>query len=120
MHLRIFILHYITVPVFVTTIVNILVLCFLQLTYNASDMIGPSVTVYLLECKSPVMLPVEQAVDTALSVLRSTTTAELFYRQHAWDTVRSYLVASINLDDDEHMQMYFFTHPRFVSDPGEL
>ena len=96
-----------------TTMMTVLV-CFLQLTYNAWDMIGPSVTVYLQECKSPVLLPVEQAVETALSALRSTTTAELFYRQHAWDTVRSYLVASINLEDDEHMQTYFFTHPRFA------
>jgi len=83
-------------------------------------MIGLSVTVYLQECKSPVMLPVEQTVDTALSVLRSTTTVELFYRQHAWDAVRSYLVASINLNDDEHMQTYFFTHPRYVHWPGVL
>ena len=89
-----------------------LVLCFLQLTYNASDMIGPSVTVYLQECKSPVMLPVEQAIETALIVLRSTTTVEMFYRQHAWKMVRSYLVASVNLEDDEHLQTYFFTHPR--------
>ena len=77
-------------------------------------MIGPSVTIYLQECKSPVMLPVEQAVETALSVLRSTTTADVFYRQHAWDAVRSYLVASINLDDDEQTQTYLFTHPKFV------
>jgi len=75
-------------------------------------MIGPSVTVYLQECKSPIMLPTEQAIETALSVLRSTTSAELFYRQHAWDAVRCYLVASVSLDDDEQLQTYFFTHPR--------
>jgi len=85
-----------------------------QLTYNASDMIGPSVTVYLQECKSPVMLPVEQTMDTALVVLRAAATTELFYRQHAWDAVRCYLVASVNLDDDEQMQTCFFTHPRCV------
>jgi len=85
-----------------------------QLMYNASDMIGPSVTVYLQECKSPIMLPVEQAMDTALGVLRAAATTELFYRQHAWDAVRCYLVASISLDDDEQMQTYFFTHPRSV------
>jgi len=58
------------------------------------------------------MLPVEQTVETALAVLRATSTAELFYRQHAWDAVRCYLVASINLDDGEQMQTYFFTHSR--------
>jgi len=36
--------------------------------YNASDMIGPSMTVYLQECKSPIVLPVEQSIDTALSL----------------------------------------------------
>lgn len=60
------------------------------------------------------MLPTEQAIETALSVLRSTTSAELFYRQHAWDAVRCYLVASVSLDDDEQLQTYFFTHPRCV------
>ena len=75
-------------------------------------MIGPSVTVYLHDCKSPILLPVEQTVDTALSVLRATTSADLFYRQNAWNAVRCYLVASINFDDDEPMQTFFFTHPR--------
>jgi len=78
-------------------------------------MMGPSVTFYLQECKPPVVLPVEHAVDTALGVLRSTTTTELFYREHAWDTVRSYLVASVSLEDDEQMQMYFFRHPTYGS-----
>ena len=83
--------------------------------YNASDIIGPSMTIYLQECKSPIMLPVEQSIDTALGVLRTAATTEPFYRQHAWDAVRCYLVASVNLDDDEHMQTYFFTHPRSVA-----
>jgi len=59
------------------------------------------------------MLPAEQVIETALSVLRLTTSVELFYRQHAWDAVRCYLVASVSLGDDEQMQTYFFTHPRF-------
>ena len=54
------------------------------------------------------MLPVENAVETALTVLKSSTT-DTFYRQNAWDLIRTFLVASISLDDDQQkMKSLFF------------
>jgi transformation/transcription domain-associated protein len=57
------------------------------------------------------MLPVESAIDVAFNVFKSPT-AEAFYRQSAWELIRCFLIASMNLDDDFQKLNHLFFNVR--------
>jgi len=83
----------------------------LQLNYDDSETIGPCMTIYLQDCKTPVMLPVESSIEAAFNVLKSPS-VETFYRQSAWDLIRCFLIACISLEDDLQKMNYLFCNAR--------
>ncbi len=81
----------------------------LQLNYNTNESSGPSVAVQFKDTKTPVSLPVEKAIDVAFDALKSSNT-EAYYRRQAWEVIKCYLVATMNLEDDKQTLMHLFNH----------
>ncbi|CAH1788418.1 unnamed protein product [Owenia fusiformis] len=84
-----------------------------SLTYNERETVGPCITVYFQDVKTPISLPVEKSIEVALGALKSSST-EAFYRKQAWDMIRCYLVSMMNLEDDKQALTQLFTHPSFT------
>ena len=80
-----------------------------QLQFNLRETVGPCVTVYFQDCKTPVQLPSEKSIEVALTALKSSST-DTYYRKHAWEVIKCYLVATMNLDDDKQALTHLFTH----------
>ena len=84
---------------------------FLQLNYNENESVGPCVTVYFQESKTPIALPVESTIEAALNMLKNPN-CELFYRKQAWEVIRGFLAATMSLDEDQNLLSHLFLHPR--------
>ena len=84
-------------------------LFYIQLNYNQRESVGPCITVHFKDCKTPISLPVEKAIEVAFEALKSSNT-EAFYRKQAWEVIKCYLVASMNLDDDKVTLSHLFNH----------
>ena len=82
-----------------------------QLEYSERETVGPCINVYCQDTKTPLGLPVERAVETALNALKASNT-EGFYRKQAWEVIKGFLVASLNHDDEKKSLTYLFTHTR--------
>lgn len=80
-----------------------------KLNYNENETCGPCLTIYFQDSKMPISLPVERSIEVALNSLKSSST-EAFYRRQAWEVIKCYLVATIQLDDDKHKLTHLFTH----------
>ncbi|XP_052224459.1 transformation/transcription domain-associated protein-like isoform X9 [Dreissena polymorpha] len=87
------------------------------LQYNDKETVGPCISIYFQDCKQPVSLPVERAIDSALAALKSSTT-DTYYRKQAWELIRCFLVSVMNLEDEKSTLDNLFTHPSFTE--GEI
>jgi transformation/transcription domain-associated protein len=90
-----------------------------KLNFNERETVGPCVTVYFNDCKTPISLPVERTVETALNALKASN-IETFYRKQSWEVIKCFLVATLNLNDDKKMLAHLFTHPNFVEKDIQL
>ncbi|KAJ8314001.1 hypothetical protein KUTeg_008562 [Tegillarca granosa] len=86
-----------------------------KLNYNDKETAGPCITVYFQDCKTPVSMPVEKAIDAALTALKCSTT-DNYVRRQAWELIKCFLVSVMNLEDDKQSLSYLFSHPRLVND----
>ncbi|XP_035826346.1 transformation/transcription domain-associated protein isoform X2 [Aplysia californica] len=83
-----------------------------KMPYNNKETVGPCVNVHFQESKSPISLPVEKAVEAALTTLKSSLT-DSFHPRQAYDLIRCFLISVMNLDDEKQMMMHLFSHPSF-------
>ncbi|XP_052826902.1 transformation/transcription domain-associated protein [Octopus bimaculoides] len=84
-----------------------------QLNYNEKETVGPCVVLQFQDCKIPINLPVEKAIDTALSNLKCSTTNAFVLRQ-SWELIRCFLVSAMSLDDSRQSLQHLFSHNRSV------
>lgn len=82
------------------------------LEFNERETVGPCISIYYQDCKLPIALPVEKAIDEALAALKCSTT-DTYYRRQAWDLIRHFLVSVMNLEDDKPTLDNLFNHPSF-------
>ncbi|XP_076468689.1 transformation/transcription domain-associated protein-like isoform X2 [Babylonia areolata] len=83
-----------------------------RLNYNDRETIGPCINVYFQDCKQNISLPVEKAIDSALTALKSNST-DSYHRRQAWELIKCFLVSVMNLEDDKSTLQHLFTHPSF-------
>lgn len=84
---------------------------------NTEDTAGPCFTIYFPEHKDPISLPVKKVIETAFNALKSSSTEPGFYRKQCWEVIKSYLVASLQLDDDKSTLLKLLAHPSFREGP---
>ncbi|KAK7109588.1 transformation/transcription domain-associated protein-like isoform X2 [Littorina saxatilis] len=84
-----------------------------RLNFNDRETVGPCINVYFQDCKQNVSLPVEKAIDSALTALKSNST-DAYYRRQAWELIRCFLVSVMNLEDDKAIMQRLYTHPSFA------
>lgn len=53
-----------------------------------------------------------QSVECALQALKATNT-DMFYRKHAWQLIKCFLVSAVNLDDDKVTLSHLLFHHTF-------
>ena len=82
-----------------------------KLQYNEKETAGPSLVVPFQESKS-ISLPVEHVIESALTTLKSFS-SDTFNRKQAWEVIRCFLVATLNLGDDKASLTKLFFHPSF-------
>ena len=68
---------------------------------------------YIFIILSYFILFILQAVDAALTTLKSSLT-DSFQPRQAYDLIRCFLISVMNLDDEKQMMMHLFSHPRLV------
>lgn len=83
-----------------------------KLEYNDVTSHSPSVVIYFQDYSEPIELPVSKVIDTAMTALK-TSTSDPFYRRQAWEVIRCFLVASIQLHDKKSALQTLFSHPSF-------
>ncbi|KAH9524763.1 hypothetical protein Btru_027782, partial [Bulinus truncatus] len=83
-----------------------------MLQYNAKETVGPCINIHFLESKTPISLPVEKAVESALTTLKSSM-IDSYNRRQAYDLIRCFLISVMNLEDDKQTMMHLFSHPSF-------
>lgn len=83
------------------------------LQFRENDAVPTAVITYFQDHDKPIDFPVEKAIETALTALSFKTTDD-FYRRQSWETIRCFLAASINLDDDKHTLQKLFLHNSFT------
>ncbi|XP_065923524.1 transformation/transcription domain-associated protein isoform X7 [Magallana gigas] len=84
-----------------------------KLNYNDRETVGPCITIYFQDCKTPITKPVEKAVDFALTTLKCSTT-DNFARRQAWELIKCFLVSVMNLEDEKLTLTNLFTHTSFT------
>ncbi|XP_060086157.1 transformation/transcription domain-associated protein-like [Ylistrum balloti] len=84
-----------------------------RLQYNDRETVGPCITIYFQDVKTPITLPVEKAIDAALTTLKCST-SDNFARRQAWELIKCFLVSVMNLEDDKQTLTNLFTHPSFT------
>lgn len=85
-----------------------------KLDYNDKDTVGPCITVYFQDYKSPIALPVEKIIETAFNALKASST-DSFYRRQCWEITKGFLVGQLELEDDRQGLLQLFSHPSFGS-----
>ncbi|XP_052799623.1 transformation/transcription domain-associated protein-like isoform X2 [Mya arenaria] len=83
------------------------------LQYNDKETVGPCISIYFPDCKQPISLPVEKAIDAALTALKCSST-DTYYRRQAWELIKCFLVSVMNLEDDKPTLDNLFNHPSFI------
>jgi len=84
-----------------------------KLEYHPSEVTEPCIVAAFPECRIVVALPVSKVIETAFNAMKSSST-DPFYRRQAWDAVKCYLIASLNLEDDKAMLGRFLMQPTFT------
>jgi transformation/transcription domain-associated protein len=84
---------------------------------DTDDSDGPRFSIYFHEHKDPIELPVKKVIETAFNALKSSSTEPGFYRKQCWEVIKSYLVASLQLDDDKSTLLKLLAHPSFREGP---
>ncbi|XP_048245320.1 transformation/transcription domain-associated protein-like isoform X4 [Haliotis rufescens] len=84
-----------------------------RLQYNDKETVGPCINIHFQDTKTPITLPVEKAIDTALTALKSSST-DAFSRKQAWELIKCFLVSVMNLEDDKQTLTHLFTHTSFT------
>ena len=85
---------------------------------DTDDSDGPKFTIYFQEQPGgPIELPVKKVIETAFNALKSSSTEPGFYRKQCWEVIKSYLVASLQLDDDKSTLLKLLAHPSFRDGP---
>ena len=92
----------------------------LRLEYNSHATNSPAIITYFQEYSKPVAFSVKKVIETAFTVLNTSTTSPTnsFYQRQAWEVINSYLAATIRLDDHQGTLHKFFNHPSFKA--GEI
>lgn len=62
------------------------------------------------------ILSLLQSVECALQTLKSSS-ADMFYRKHAWNLIKCFLVSAVNLDDDKVTLTHLLLHHTFQDGP---
>ncbi|XP_077979126.1 transformation/transcription domain-associated protein-like [Glandiceps talaboti] len=83
-----------------------------KLSYKEEESVGPCIVVCFQDCKTPVALPVQKAIETALNALKSAST-DAFYRRQAWEVVKGFIVSALNTDDERHTMYQILSHQSF-------
>ncbi|XP_053373271.1 transformation/transcription domain-associated protein-like isoform X1 [Mercenaria mercenaria] len=83
------------------------------LQFNDKETVGPCISIYFQDCKTPISLPVEKAIDAALTALKCSST-DTYYRRQAWELIKCFLVSVMNLEDDKPTLDNLFNHPSFA------
>ena len=84
---------------------------------DSDDSSGPCFTIYFPEHRDPIALPVKKVIETAFNALKSSSTEPGFYRKQCWEVIKSYLVASLQLDEEKSTLLKLLTHPLFREGP---
>lgn len=84
---------------------------------DTDDSDGPKFTIFFAEHKDPIELPVKKVIETAFNALKSSSTEPGFYRKQCWEVIKSYLVASLQLDDDKATLLKLLSHSSFREGP---
>lgn len=84
---------------------------------DTDDSDGPRFAIHFQEHKEPIDLPVKKVIETAFNALKSSSTEPGFYRKQCWEVIKSYLVASLQLDDDKGTLLKLLAHPSFRDGP---
>ncbi|XP_070565955.1 transformation/transcription domain-associated protein-like isoform X2 [Ptychodera flava] len=85
-----------------------------KLTYKEEESVGPCIVVCFQDCKTPVALPVQKVIETALNSLKSAST-DAYYRRQAWEVVKGFIVSALNRDDDKYTMHKILSHHSFTS-----
>ena len=80
---------------------------------DSDDSTGPCFTINFPEHREAVALPVKKVIETAFNALKSSSTEPGFYRKQCWEVIKSYLVASLQLDEERGTLLKLLTHPMF-------
>ncbi|XP_065334181.1 transformation/transcription domain-associated protein isoform X2 [Cloeon dipterum] len=84
-----------------------------KLEFKPSDTNDPCIVAHFPECKTSIALPVSKIIETALNVIRCNTN-DPFYRKQSWECVKCYIVASLNLDDEQIALGKYLMLPSFT------
>ena len=84
---------------------------------DSDDSAGPCLTINFPEHREPIALPVKKVIETAFNALKSSSTEPGFNRKQCWEVIKSYLVASLQLDEDKSTLLKLLTHPMFREGP---
>nr|XP_039255466.1 transformation/transcription domain-associated protein-like [Styela clava] len=85
-----------------------------RLEYNDSDSLGPCIRVDFLDCKTPVYLPVQQIVESALKCLKSLGT-DTYYRRQSFEVIKCYLICMMNNDVGQIDFSHLIQHSTFTT-----
>ena len=85
----------------------------IHLYRDSDDSTGPCFTINFPEHREAVALPVKKVIETAFNALKSSSTEPGFYRKQCWEVIKSYLVASLQLDEERGTLLKLLTHPMF-------
>ena len=83
------------------------------LEFIEQDDIGPSLSIAFLDHKQTLSLPVKDIIETAFNALKSSTTEPGFYRKQCWETVRCFLLSSLQHENDKYQTLKLLSHPSF-------
>lgn len=87
-----------------------------RLEYNDVASEPSSLVVFFDEYPDPVHLPVQKIIETALTTLKKST-SDPFCRRQAWEVVRDFIIASIQLDENKKNLANLLMHPSFHDGP---
>jgi len=87
-----------------------------KLEYNDLPNVGSSLVIFFDDYPDSVELPIQKIIDSALTTVKASN-SDPFYRKQAWEVIRDFLIASINLDDTKYSLLTLLSHPSFTEGP---
>lgn len=89
-----------------------------KLEYVTHDFVPPSIVAHFDDLATPIEFPVAKLIETAFNALKQSST-DSYYRRQAWEVIKCYLIASLNLADDKNTLINLFLHHSF-QDPKSI